>query len=159
MTRKNILILAAAIVFFVGIIFAVVFTLIETVPIQPPDFYSDQWAAECGDSIARRTVTKRRRHYLAYSCESFTGGHTFWRVYIGSGEGEPVALHYQLTVEDGLADLVLVRPDGTVTRLSEESSPYTFTPQEGESRVKLIGDDGKLSLELTIREMSGQWMD
>jgi len=159
MTRKTAFLFAATIVLFVGTVFAVVFTHIETAPAQPPDFYNDQWAAECNSSTAYQTVEKHRRHQLAYSCESFTGGHTFWRIYTGRDEEEPVTLHYQLTVESGLADLVLVRPDGTVTRLSGENSPYTFTPQKGESRVKLIGDEGKLSLELTIREMRGQWMD
>lgn len=159
MTVRRLASLFTAAVFVVlAALFLLIFSSVEFTPAQPPDFYSDQWAAECNSSTARQSVKKRYRHDLTYSCESFTGAQTLWRVYVSSGEGEAVTLHYQMTVEEGLADLALVRPDGTVTRLSGGTSPYTFTPQEGETRLRLIGEKGRLRLELTIREMSGQWM-
>lgn len=159
MTRKMILILAAATLLILGSVLMMFFSHVEAAPAQPPDFWSDQWAAECGSSTARDTVKKRYRRDLSYQCGSFTGAHTLWRVYVASGQGKETAIQYQLTVEDGLADLVLVEPDGKVTRLSGETSPYTFTPQQGETRLRVIGDKGKFSLELTIGNRNGQWME
>lgn len=138
---------------------ALLLSHIEITPAQPPDFWNDQWAAECSSSTARETVKKRYRRDLSYRCGSFTGAHTLWRVYVASGQGKETAIQYQMTVEDGLADLVLVEPDGRVTRLSGETSPYTFIPREGETRLRIIGDEGKFSLELTIRNRNGQWME
>ena len=54
---------------------------------------------------------------------------------------------------------MLVWPDDTVTRLSGETSPYTFTAGAGETRLRLIGDGGKLEFTITIPSRSGQWMD
>ena len=62
-------------------------------------------------------------------------------------------------MEEGRGDLVLVWPDGTVTRLSGESSPCTFTAGAGETRLRLIGDRGKLEYTVTIPSRNGQWMD
>ena len=66
---------------------------------------------------------------------------------------------YQIEVKEGQGDLVLVWPDDTVTRLSGETSPYTFTAGAGETRLRLIGDGGKLEFTITIPSRSGQWMD
>lgn len=157
--KRFIIITTAALLTALALTLTLLFSRIEAAPAQPPDFWSDQWAAECGSSTARDTVKKRYRRDLSYQCGSFTGAHTLWRVYVASGQGKETAIQYQMTVEDGLADLVLVEPDGKVTRLSGETSPYTFTPQQGETRLRVIGDKGKFSLELTIGNRNGQWME
>lgn len=123
-----------------------------------PDFYSDTWAAECNSSVSRQSVSRKKRRTRSFNCDSFTGAHTLWRIHTKSG-GQEIELEYQLEVEKGLADLVLVYPDGTVTRLSGEDSPYTFTAREGETRLRLIGDKGKLEYTVTIQSMDGTWLD
>ena len=123
------------------------------------DFGSDQWAAECGGSRAVYSRRFRSRSTLKLHYGSFTGAKTLWRLYNGEGRSQEITLQYQVEVEEGQADLVLVHPDKTVTRLSEQSSPYTFTAGEGETRLRLIGDKGKLAVELTVPRMSGQWME
>ena len=133
---------------------------VTVTPAQPPDFDSDSWAAECNSSTARNTVRRwdQRTRTLAGSCGSFTGAHTLWRIYTPQG-GEEITIEYRIEVEEGRGDLVLVWPDGTVTRLSGESSPCTFTAGAGETRLRLIGDRGKLEYTVTIPSRNGQWMD
>ncbi len=133
---------------------------LELAPAQPVDFYSDAWAAECGSAVSRNTVRRkdRRARTLTVSHGSFTGAATLWRIYTGGG-GEEITIVYQIEVKEGQGDLVLVWPDDTVTRLSGETSPYTFTAGAGETRLRLIGDRGKLEFTITIPSRSGQWMD
>lgn len=129
-------------------------------PAQPPDFDSDTWVAECSSSTSRNSVTRKNRRARTISVRygSFTGAHTLWRIYTPSG-GEEITIEYRITVEEGRGDLALVRPDGTVARFSKESSPYTFTAEPGETRLRVIGDEGKLEYTVTIPSRSGQWMD
>lgn len=134
------------------------FSTIEIAPAQPPDFDNDAWVADCSSSFARDTVSHKKRRSLTQSCGSFTGAKTLWRVYDKEG-GKAIAIEYQIAVSSGRADLALVQPDGTVTRLSGETSPYTFTTGAGETRLRLIGDQGKVEFSLTIPYGFGTWME
>ena len=133
------------------------FSTIEIAPAQPPDFDNDAWVADCSSSFARDTVSHKKRRSLTQSCGSFTGAKTLWRVYDKEG-GKEIAIEYQIAVSSGRADLALVQPDGTVTRLSGETSPYTFTTGAGETRLRLIGDGGKVEVSVTIPSMAGNWV-
>lgn len=123
------------------------------------DFEDDQWAAGCSSYKSVNSYRFRSGSTLELRYGSFTGAKTLWRLYAGEEEEREVILRYQAEVEKGQADLVLVHPDGTVTRLSEQSSPYTFTAGAGETRLRLIGNKGKLALELTVQDQNGRWVD
>lgn len=133
---------------------------VASVEVKPltVDFDNDVWVAEYGGSVARNTVRRKTPRSLTLRCGSFTGASTLWRIYDGDG-GKEIAIEYQIAVEEGRADLALVRPDGTVTRLSEESSPYVFTAAPGETRLRLIGDGGKVEVSVTIPSRAGNWTD
>lgn len=133
---------------------------VASVEVKPltVDFDNDVWVAEYGGSVARNTVRRKTPRSLILRCGSFTGASTLWRIYDGDG-GKEIAIEYQIAVEEGRADLALVRPDGTVTRLSGESSPYVFIAAPGETRLRLIGDGGKVEVSVTIPSRAGNWTD
>ena len=118
-------------------------------------------AAGCEDYIARQVWKERKQDTLTFCCESFTGAGTLWYTSNQYG-GREVRISRRMEVEEGRGELVLVHPDGTVTRLSGERSPYCFFPQAGETSLRLLGDEGKLELTVTVRPLdggAGRWSD
>ena len=86
---------------------------------------------------------------ITLTCGSFTGADELWSVPETAGE---ISIDYTMTVGQGRAGLVLVGPDGAVTRL-DGRQPHSFTPGPGGmTRLRLIGDGGQdIKASITIR--------
>lgn len=126
--------------------------------LPPVSFESDRWAAECSFCTSEEQMRHLSDGVASFCWGRFTGAENLWG--IRGEEAEEVTIAYTLTAEGGKADLVLLHPDNTVTRLSGESSPYTFTPQrDSMTYLRLIGDGGeKITAEITIQNEGGHWI-
>lgn len=119
------------------------------------EFDSDSWAARCTAYTAQNRSRQLSDGTITLTCGSFTGADELWSVPETAGE---ISIDYTMTVGQGRAGLVLVGPDGAVTRL-DGRQPHSFTPGPGGmTRLRLIGDGGQdIKASITIRG-GGAWV-
>lgn len=134
-----------------GIIAAIIACLIFTGCANQHDkIYSDDSAIAGEDKFMDVVFMGNSSSGGGYSLttDSHSGARTIWR-HTEANQGQDITLDYYISVEEGgSAKLVLVAPDKTVVTVAEppaggeESGSYTFTPQAGKYRLKLVAKGG-----------------
>lgn len=123
------------------------------------DYNDAKTLAKSGDTYSRvnYSQTKNAKRVTA-SGEKFAGMDTLWRYQ--ADEGEEAGLSFTLGVEKGKVKLVFINPDGEVITLVEcqsedgqavtKSGEAPLKMQEGENRIKLVGEDNSEGVEVTL---------
>lgn len=158
--RKKILLFTAIPLAFVAVVWlflGVVLgsTLGNITPVRVEDYRGDDWVAETEEYHAGSYSYSGGGGPARIAYSDFSGAKTLWKI---QGDGSETSIQYEMAVDWGQADLALVHPDGSVTRLSQMSSPYTFVPAEGTTRLRLIGDGGDIRFRLAFREKGNRWV-
>lgn len=95
-------------------------------------------------------------HNCRATIEKFGGMDTVWTYH--AAKDEMAELTYLISVYSGKMKLVLIAPDNSLTTIAEitpeskqeDFQTYMLNLKEGENRIKIVGEDTKLDIELSI---------